>query len=143
MLYRRARATLVEEIGVEPGAELRALHEAILAQDPALDAPPARPDLPAGLEGGSPVLAGRDGELAELVALVADACDGRGGLVFVSGPRGIGKTRLAQELAREARRRRMVVRYAGARRPARRGLTGAGRRAGDVADRGRRGRRER
>ena len=32
--YRRARHTLVEEIGVEPGAELRALQEAILAQDP-------------------------------------------------------------------------------------------------------------
>ena len=112
--YRRARATLVEEIGVEPHAELRALQESILAQDPALDAPPARTDLPAGLDGGSPVLAGRDRELAELVALVADACDGRGGLAFVSGPRGIGKTRLAQELAREALRRRMVVLYAAA-----------------------------
>jgi hypothetical protein len=113
-VYRRARATLVEEIGVEPGAELRALQEAILAQDPTLDAPPGRPDLPVGLEGGSPVLAGRDDELGELVALVADACKGRGGLVFVSGPRGIGKTRLAAELAREARRRRMAVLYAGA-----------------------------
>src|SRR5215216_4816984 len=45
--YRGARATLVEEIGVEPGPELRRLHEAILAQDPALElpfagAPPAR-----------------------------------------------------------------------------------------------------
>ena len=35
--YRRARHTLVEEIGVEPGAELRALQHAILAQDPALE----------------------------------------------------------------------------------------------------------
>ena len=30
--YRRARRTLVEEIGVEPGAELRALQDAILAR---------------------------------------------------------------------------------------------------------------
>ena len=37
--YREARTALVEQIGVEPGAELRRLHEAILAQDPALDAP--------------------------------------------------------------------------------------------------------
>jgi DNA-binding SARP family transcriptional activator len=37
--YRDARKALVEQIGVEPGAELRRLHEAILAQDPALDAP--------------------------------------------------------------------------------------------------------
>jgi YVTN family beta-propeller protein len=34
--YRRARARLVEEIGVEPGPELQALHAAVLAQDPAL-----------------------------------------------------------------------------------------------------------
>jgi YVTN family beta-propeller protein len=39
--YRDARAGLVEEIGVEPGAELRALHEAVLGQDPALDLPAA------------------------------------------------------------------------------------------------------
>ena len=40
--YRQARSALVEEIGVEPGAELRRLHDAILAQDPALDlAPPS------------------------------------------------------------------------------------------------------
>ena len=32
--YRRARHTLVEEIGVEPGADLRALQQAILATIP-------------------------------------------------------------------------------------------------------------
>ena len=52
--YRDARAVLVEQVGVEPGGELRRLQEAILAQDPALDGaaappptqarpPPARP----------------------------------------------------------------------------------------------------
>jgi WD40 repeat protein/DNA-binding SARP family transcriptional activator len=35
--YRQARARLVEEIGVEPGPELRRLHEAILRQDPSLE----------------------------------------------------------------------------------------------------------
>ncbi|MEA2135087.1 MAG: hypothetical protein QOC68_2996 [Solirubrobacteraceae bacterium] len=35
--YRDARAGLVEQIGVEPGGELRRLHDAILAQDPALE----------------------------------------------------------------------------------------------------------
>ena len=34
--------------------------------------------------------------------------------MLVSGPRGIGKTRLAAELAREALRRRMAVHYTGA-----------------------------
>jgi YVTN family beta-propeller protein len=37
--YREARETLVEEVGVEPGPELRELHEAVLRQDPALDPP--------------------------------------------------------------------------------------------------------
>ena len=37
--YRQARATLVDQIGVEPGGELQRLHQAILAQDPALDLP--------------------------------------------------------------------------------------------------------
>ena len=36
--YRDARRTLVEEVGVEPGPELRELHEAMLRQDPALEA---------------------------------------------------------------------------------------------------------
>ena len=37
--YQDARRTLVDEVGVEPGEELRALQRAILAQDPALDLP--------------------------------------------------------------------------------------------------------
>ena len=41
--YREARSVLVDQIGVEPGAELRQLQEAILAQDPALDHAPAAP----------------------------------------------------------------------------------------------------
>jgi WD40 repeat protein/DNA-binding SARP family transcriptional activator len=110
--YRAARRTLVEEVGVEPGAELRALQDAILAQDPALD--PPRAELPDGLEGGSPLLAGRDRELAELTALLGRAEEGHTTVALVHGPRGIGKTRLAAELAREALRRRMAVLYAGA-----------------------------
>jgi DNA-binding SARP family transcriptional activator len=40
--YRRARQTLVEELGVEPGQALRALERAILAQEAWLGEPPAR-----------------------------------------------------------------------------------------------------
>ena len=39
--YQQARATLVEELGIEPGRPLRDLHQAILNQDPALDVVPA------------------------------------------------------------------------------------------------------
>jgi DNA-binding SARP family transcriptional activator/WD40 repeat protein len=115
--YRRARSTLVEQIGVEPGRELRALQDGILAQDPALEAPPGPEELPAALDGGSPILAGRDREVGVLVALLAEAVEGRAAGALVFGPRGIGKTRLAAELARAALRRRMVVVYTGAREP--------------------------
>jgi len=37
--YRDARRALVEELGIEPGRELRELERAILVQDPELDAP--------------------------------------------------------------------------------------------------------
>ena len=40
--YQRARDVLVGELGLEPGAELRRLEAAVLAGDPALDAPGAR-----------------------------------------------------------------------------------------------------
>ena len=110
--YRRARTTLVEEAGIEPGVELRTLQEAILAQDPSLDVVP--PALPSALEGGSPLLAGRDDELARLSERLAEARAGRGGIAVVHGPLGIGKTRLAAELARAALRESMAVLYLGA-----------------------------
>lgn len=40
-LYRRTRRVLVDGLGVEPGAELAALHDRILRADPRLDRPPA------------------------------------------------------------------------------------------------------
>ena len=38
--YQRARAVLADELGVDPGPELRRLEAAVLAQDPALDLRP-------------------------------------------------------------------------------------------------------
>jgi WD40 repeat protein/DNA-binding SARP family transcriptional activator len=96
--YRAAHRTLGEQIGVEPGPELRRLQEQILAHDPALDAR-AAPELPRQLEGGSPLLAGRDRELRWLRKRWAEAEAGRTRIAIVSGPPGIGKTRLAAELA--------------------------------------------
>jgi len=44
--FHQARRQLVEEVGVEPGPELRGLHEAILRQDPSLDRAPREPRHP-------------------------------------------------------------------------------------------------
>jgi len=41
--YQAARSMLTRELGLEPGRELRDLHQQILRHDPALDPPPARP----------------------------------------------------------------------------------------------------
>src|SRR5581483_361690 len=40
--YQRARTLLADELGVDPGPELRRLHAAIVAQDAALEAPTAQ-----------------------------------------------------------------------------------------------------
>ncbi len=54
-------------------------------------------------------LVGRAMELGVLHSLLDDAERGRGRTVFLSGEPGIGKTRLSEELAREAARRGWVV----------------------------------
>ena len=61
--YREVRELLVEQIGVEPGPELRRLHEAILRQDDELEPPAAEPlGLPPELDVRTP-LAGREADL--------------------------------------------------------------------------------
>jgi DNA-binding SARP family transcriptional activator/class 3 adenylate cyclase/WD40 repeat protein/energy-coupling factor transporter ATP-binding protein EcfA2 len=105
--YQRARGLLADELGIEPGPELRRLEAAVLAQDPSLDvlrpvpAPTVPGGLPAPLAAVGPAFLGREPEVAWLGVAWADAVDGQGGLVSVLGPEGIGKTRLVAELARD------------------------------------------
>jgi WD40 repeat protein/DNA-binding SARP family transcriptional activator len=110
--YGRARAALVEAIGAEPGPELRRLHEAILRQDPALELPAHdAAGLPPELDAGTPLI-GREAELAALRAHWRRAQAGTGRVVAILAGRGMGKTRLAAELAGEVHRDRGTVRYA-------------------------------
>ena len=102
--YVEARRLFLDEIGIEPGAELRALQARILDGDPSLAASrpePARaPDRPAAevhLPTRLPRLIGRDGERDRLAALTRTHR-----LVTVVGTAGCGKTRLAVDVARAA-----------------------------------------
>ena len=52
---------------------------------------------------------GRERELAELTRSLEDAISGRGRLFLLTGEPGIGKSRLAEELARHARDRGALV----------------------------------
>jgi DNA-binding CsgD family transcriptional regulator/tetratricopeptide (TPR) repeat protein len=56
-----------------------------------------------------PVVVGREAELSALGAALAAALDGAGGVVFVTGEPGIGKSRLARDLAGRARARGVPV----------------------------------
>jgi predicted ATPase/DNA-binding SARP family transcriptional activator len=96
--YQAARETLVEELGIDPGPELQRLYRAILNQDEALAPkllPPStdRPELPMP----TTPLVGRSQEVADVCTLL-ERDDVR--LVTLTGPGGIGKTRLALEVAR-------------------------------------------
>ncbi|KUJ70307.1 hypothetical protein ACZ90_05300 [Streptomyces albus subsp. albus] len=101
--YQELRKHLAEELGLDPGPELVALYQAILRQDASLAPGPA---LPAQVRASATVppadrprtnlpvplteLVGRDRSLADIGRLLRGAR-----LVTLTGPGGVGKTRLA------------------------------------------------
>src|SRR4051794_11860420 len=112
--YREARERLVAELGVDPGPDLRRLHAAILRHARSLRGERAA-ELPRELERATAErLEGRDRELAWLRERWQQAGSGIGALVTVTGEKGIGKSRLAAELAAEAHRRGATVLFADA-----------------------------
>ncbi len=117
--YQRVQTLLSEEMGLGPTPALRRLEEQVLHQSPELDleAPvssistiaqplrgrrassePAVP-LPALLTGMGRIFVGRDEQLARLQQLWDEARTGELRAVLVVGEPGVGKTRLAAELA--------------------------------------------
>ena len=119
--FRAARERLIEEIGIEPGPELRALEGRILAQDPALaarDAPTAQPARAAlavctrgsdpaavaerlatasGFEAGAVALLSEAGGLATATAELREAAPGARVAAFTSATTGEDAVRLAAE----------------------------------------------
>src|SRR3546814_9707010 len=106
--YHRARSALLD-VGVEPGRELDELHQRVLRHDaslagpvpPALRAIGGRPtQLPPEIAGRAHgPFVGREAALDRMTA-AWEAMGSGSRLVLVTGEAGIGKTRVAAELAR-------------------------------------------
>ncbi len=96
--FQDLRRRLADELGLDPGPELTALHQAILAGDPAED-PPAPGPRPIGPTTTLPApvtdLVGRDHALRRVRELLTT-----GRLVTVTGSGGVGKTSVAVTVAR-------------------------------------------
>jgi len=92
---RRLEETLREELGLEPGPDIQELRRRILLHDPALLLPTSAPH---HVPGALTTFIGREAELDWLASLLRDHR-----LVTVLGPGGVGKTRIAMELAHRLR----------------------------------------
>ena len=115
--FRRARAVLVDEVGVEPGAELQELERAILNRDPAVGAPettrhapePVRVapsetllTVPRHLPAGIADFTGRDAQIGVIKRLLSGEQDPFAvRIVSIAGRGGVGKSSLAIRIAHE------------------------------------------
>ena len=108
---RRARATLADELGVDPGPALRDLEAEVLAQSPSLDVPRQRGSASVASSPATPPddLVDRERELAAVRCALDDLARGEPRLLLIEGPAGIGKTRLLLEARRLAAERSVRV----------------------------------
>jgi DNA-binding SARP family transcriptional activator/tetratricopeptide (TPR) repeat protein len=112
--YQHARRVLVDELGAEPGAQLRELHRQILTADRAGPQSGPRawpaggrpaPVVPQELPGRVPQFVGRAAELAALTGMLDEASAQRPRTPVISaiaGMAGAGKTALALQWAHQA-----------------------------------------
>jgi DNA-binding SARP family transcriptional activator/tetratricopeptide (TPR) repeat protein len=125
-VYRDLRTTLVEELGVEPGAEVRRVHAAVLRGEEPVPrttstASPLRAavwpicQLPPDISDFS----GRDGEMAELAGVLGNGAGVP--VAVITGEPGAGKSTLAVSTAHRLRRffpdGQLFVQLAGASNP--------------------------
>ena len=101
--FGRLRQILDQDLGVDPGAELRHLHQAILQQSPRLAwRPQPRPAAGRGYFG-------RGREMSRLLSRFDDAVARRGGVILLAGEPGIGKSHALHQLADQARAGSAIV----------------------------------
>jgi DNA-binding SARP family transcriptional activator len=105
-VYTETRRLLVEELGIEPGPQLREVHQAILTGHGSRSPQPVEPRwrptvVPRQLPGPVRHFTGRAGELEALDELADQAATGGGTVVIsaITGTAGVGKTTLAVHLA--------------------------------------------
>jgi DNA-binding SARP family transcriptional activator len=111
---RTVRGVLAEDLGIDPGAELRGLEDAVLQQRPGLDLALPRASVPVVASPARPVslspgpaqataTVGRERERAALEESVQEAFAGRASFVQLVGEPGIGKSHLVDHLVALAR----------------------------------------
>ena len=109
--YQHARRILVDELGAEPGPQLRGLQNQILTADPSLAAPRPEPRADSGsapvvpreLPAGVRHFTGRARELATLTGLLDQYGGQTPGMVIsaIGGTAGVGKTAVAVHWAHQ------------------------------------------
>lgn len=92
--FGRLRTRLADELGLDPGPELRELERQVLRQELTVDHPAPPPARAAPLRLPVSSFIGRERDLATAAELLAGAR-----VVTLCGPGGVGKTRLATHLA--------------------------------------------
>lgn len=100
-VYHDVRRVLADGLGLDPSAELNRVQLAILRHDPGLDVDPVEIRLRRHLPAPATELVGRRRE----VEAVVDLLTVNARLVTVTGPGGIGKTRVALRAAHELAQR--------------------------------------
>jgi tetratricopeptide (TPR) repeat protein len=102
--FHQCAATLERELGVDPSGETTQALEALLGDGRHMDVRRAEPPTRGRLgTATASTFVGRDQELAEVSDRWRRAVEGEPGLLVVSGDPGVGKSRLAAELAATAR----------------------------------------